>query len=228
MLSAQNLVHAPGNFTMLEDHVQSSKEICTLLVRHLEYVDILPPDQLPLKVPLLFFGEWMQKHPYAITGSFDYMKCVDDANTIVIPYGLDANGAQIIDPVVIQPPVLPPVPSVQVNQLPAPGGGTPVAPAPGNVQDPNVVLIQGVLAVIQAMTQVNLQSDMRNTSMTQHQMQLQAATMWSNAQQLQHLTNHLGNLGTEVGKVIASHPTSHAIQATLSHPNDMPGQSNDP
>jgi len=52
--------------------------------------------------------------------------------------------------------------------------------------------------------------------------------MWSNAQQLQHLTNHLGNLGTEVGRAIASHPTRHAIQATLSHPNAIPGQSNDP
>jgi len=78
------------------------------------------------------------------------------------------------------------------------------------------------------MTQVNLQSDMQNTSMTRQQMQLQAATMRSNAQQLQHLTNPLGNLGTKVGKVIASHPTCHAIQATLSHPNVILGQSNDP
>jgi len=48
--------------------------------------------------------------------------------------------------------------------------------------------------------------------------------------QLQHLTNHLGNLGHEVGRAIASHPTrhSHMIQATLSQPNVAPGQSNDP
>jgi len=38
----------------------------------------------------------------------------------------------------------------------------------------------------------------------------------------------LGQSGTEVGKAIASHPTRHAIQATLSHPNAAPGQSNDP
>jgi len=38
----------------------------------------------------------------------------------------------------------------------------------------------------------------------------------------------LGNLGTEFGKAIASHPTCHAIQATLCHPNAVPGQSNDP
>ena len=54
--------------------------------------------------------------------------------------------------------------------------------------------------------------------------------MQSNVQQLEHLTNHLGNLGHEVGKAITSHPTrhSHTIQATLSHPNAVPGQSNDP
>jgi len=50
--------------------------------------------------------------------------------------------------------------------------------------------------------------------------------MRANKQQLQHLTNHLGTLGTEVGRAIASHPTR--IQATLSHPSAIPGQSNDP
>jgi len=44
------------------------------------------------------------------------------------------------------------------------------------------------------------------------------------------MTNHSGNLGHKVGKAIASHPTnhSHAIQATLSHPDAVPGQSTDP
>jgi len=71
---------------------------------------------------------------------------------------------------------------------------------------------------------------LRNASMTQQQARLQAATMRSNNQQLKHLTNHLGNLGHEVGKAIASHPTrhSHTIQAALSHPNAVPGQSTDP
>ena len=71
-----------------------------------------------------------------------------------------------------------------------------------------------------------MQSDQQNASMTLQQSHLQAATMQANAQQLQHLTNHLGTLGTEVGKAIASHPTR--IQATLSHPSAVPGQSNDP
>jgi len=79
---------------------------------------------------------------------------------------------------------------------------------------------------MQAMAQVNMQLDQRNTSMTPQQSLLQVATMGANSQQLQHLTNHLGNLGTEVGKAIASHPAR--IQATLSHPSAIPGQSNDP
>jgi len=66
--------------------------------------------------------------------------------------------------------------------------------------------------------------------MTQHQSLLQAALMRANQLQLQHLTNHLGNLGHEVGKAITSHPThhNHTTQATLSQPNVAPGQSNDP
>jgi len=83
-----------------------------------------------------------------------------------------------------------------------------------------------MLAATQAMTQVNMQSDQQNASMTLQQSQLQAATMQANAQQLQHLTNHVGNLGTEVGRAIASHPTR--IQAMLSHPSAIPRQSNDP
>jgi len=123
------------------------------------------------------------------------MKQVDDANMVVIPHGLDTDGAQIVDLVVTQPPALPPILAVQVNQPPTQGGAPPIVPVAGAVQDPNAALIQGMLAAIHAMTQVNLQSDVRNTSVTQQQMQLQAATMQSNAQQLQHLSNHLGNLG---------------------------------
>jgi len=80
------------------------------------------------------------------------------------------------------------------------------------------------------MTQVHMQSDQCNACMSQQQARLQAATLQSNAQQLEHLTNHLGNLGYKVGRAIANHPTqhSHMIQATLSHPNAVPGQSNDP
>jgi len=68
--------------------------------------DTLPPDQLPLEVPLLFFGERMQVHQCGITGPFECVKCVDDANTVMIPHGFDTNGAQIVDPVVMQPPAI--------------------------------------------------------------------------------------------------------------------------
>jgi len=168
----------------------------------------------------------MQTHPYVVMGSFHYVKKVNDANVVVIPYGHDANGVPIVDPAVIQTPVILPVSTA----LPAPGGISSNAPTSGTAQDPNAALVQGVLAVIQAMTQVHIQPDLRNASMTQQQARLQAATMRSNNQQLKHLTNHLGNLGHKVGKAIASHPTrhSHTIQATLSHPNTVPGQSTDP
>jgi len=52
-------------------------------------------------VPLLFYGERMHTHPHAVVGSFDYVKKVDDANVIVIPYGVDERGAQIVDPPVM-------------------------------------------------------------------------------------------------------------------------------
>jgi len=214
------------NVTMLEDYVASSQEMCHMLIRHLTYANTLPLDQLPLEVPLLFYAERMQTHPYVVTGSFNYVKKVADANAVVIPYGHDANGVPIVDPAVIQPPDVLPVSTTS----PVPGNAPSNAPVSGPVQDPNAALVQGVLAAIQAMTQVHIQSDLRNASMTQQQARLQAATMRSNVQQLEHLTNYLGNLGHEVGKAIASHPThhNHTIQATLSHPNAVPGQSNDP
>jgi len=211
---------------MLGDYVASSQEMCRMLVQHLTCADTLPPDQLLLEVPLLFYAERMQTHPYVVTGSFDYVKKVNNANAVVIPYGHDANGVPIVDPAVIQPPVILPVSATS----PVPGNTPSNVPASGNAQDPNAALVQGALAAMQAMMQVHIQSDLRNASMTQQQAQLQAATMQSNIQQLEHLTNHLGNLGHEVGKAIASHPTrhNHTIQATLSHPNAVPGQSNDP
>ena len=70
---------------------------------------------------------------------------------------------------------------------------------------------------MQVMTQVHVQSDKRNATMTQQQAKLQAATLQSQAQQLEHLTHHLGSLGYEVGRAIASHPTqhSHTLRATV-------------
>ena len=229
VLAAPNTRIASDNMTLLEDHVQSSEEMCCILVGHLLHAETLSPDQLPLEVPLTFFSKRMQTRPHAITGSFTHVKKVNDAGAIVILCGRSADGMQLTDPVVTQPPALPTIPvAPPMVQPPAPGGAPPVAVP--IVPDPNAVLLQGVLTAIQAMTQMNVESNLRNASMTQQQSSLQAAAMRANQLQLQHLTNHLGNLGQEVGKAIASHPThhNHAIQATLSPLNVTPGQSNDP
>ena len=182
VLTAPNARVTLDNVTLLEDHVQSSKEMCCILVGHLLYAETLLPDQLPLEVPIMLHGKRMQTHPYTITGSFAYVKKVNDANAIVIPYGRDANGVPITDPVVIQPPALPPIPVAPPPvQPPVPGGAPPAAaPVVGNVPDLNAALIQGVLAATQAMTQMNIESDSRNASMTQQQSSLQAATIRAN------------------------------------------------
>jgi len=100
MLSLPNATLMPGNLTVLEDHTQSSDEICRLLVQHLKYADTLAPEQLPLEVPLLPFSERMHTHQHAVTGSFECVKKVNGANVIEIPHGHDGNGVQIADPIV--------------------------------------------------------------------------------------------------------------------------------
>lgn len=148
----------------------------------------------------------------------------------MIPCGVDDTGTPIADPVAMQPPAVLIIPPVSVNPLvpPAPGAAPPGPPAPGAVPgtDPNAIPLQGVLAAIQMMKQVNAQSNQRNAHMTQQQVQQQAATLQSNAQQLAHLTSHMGNLGAEVRKAITSNPTQTTTQATLSHPTATAGQSN--
>jgi len=158
-------------------------------------------------------------HPHVVPGSFDHVKKVDESNVAVIPHGVDANGAQIVDPPVTQAPAFPTLGG-------APSAGASGAPSAGAAPD----LVQGMLAAMQVMTQVHLQSDQRDASVSQQQARLQAAAMQSNSQQLENLTNHLGNLGCEVGRAIATHPTnhSHTLQATLSHPNTVAGQSTGP
>jgi len=44
---------------MLEEDVESSQDMCTRLISYLNHADILPPDQLPLEAPLVFYGERM-------------------------------------------------------------------------------------------------------------------------------------------------------------------------
>jgi len=224
VLTAPNMPITLDNLTGLEDDVRLSQLLRNAIVGHRMHAETLPPHPLPWEVPVVLHAGRMRTHPYAITGSFGHVKKMYGTNTIVIPHGRDINGVPITDPVVVQPPVPPPIPAV-------PTGGAP--PAAGlvarNGPDPNAALIQGVLTAIQAMTQMNLEQNESNASMTQQQSALQAALMRANQLQLWHLTNHLDNLGHEVGRAIASHPTrhNHAIQATLSQPNVAPGQSND-
>ena len=111
VLTAPNAPIISNNLTMLEDDVRSSEELCNMLVGHLLYAETLPPNRLPWEVPIVLCAGRMKTHPYTITGSFGHVKKVDDTNTIEIPYGRDNRGALITDPVVIQPPVLPPIPA---------------------------------------------------------------------------------------------------------------------
>jgi len=114
---------------MLEDHERSSEEMCCILIDHLLYAETLSLDRLPLEVPIILYSKWMQTHPNAITGSFVYVKKVNDANAIEILCGCSANGVQITDPAVMQPLVLPPIPVVPPLVQP-PVGGAPPAVAP--------------------------------------------------------------------------------------------------
>ena len=222
VLTAPNTKMEAKGAALLADNLESTQAMCRMLVRHLAFANTLPPDRLPLRVPLVFCGKSMRAHPHHVPGSFDFVKKVTDAGVVVIPCGNDDNGNLIVDPPVTQTPTILPVPAV------VPGGTSGAGTRAGT--DPNAALMQGALQVMQLMTQVHVQSDQRNASMTQQQAKLQAAALQSQAQQLENLTNHLGNLGCEVGRAVASHPTqhSHTIQAALSHPNAVAGQSTDP
>ena len=81
--------------------------MCRMLMRHLAFAHALPLERLPHRVPLMFYGGQMHAHPFHVPGSFDYVKKVDDAGVVVIPYGNDDEGNQIVDPPVIQAPAIP-------------------------------------------------------------------------------------------------------------------------
>jgi len=219
--SVPNVKMKAGNSTLLSDNQESTQAMCRIIGRHLAFARTLPPERLPYRVPLLFYGGQMHAHPYHVPGSFNYVKKVDDAGVVVIPYGNGDDGNQLVDPPVIQTPAIP-APTTTPGSTP--GTGT------GSGSDPSAALLQGVLGAMNCMTQLHVQSDRHNASMSQQQAKLQAATLQSQAQLLENLTRNLGNLGYEVGRAIASHPTqhSHTLRATLSHPNAVVGQSNDP
>jgi len=146
------------NSTMLRDNMESTQQMCRILGRHLAFANTLPPNRLPLRVSLLFYGERMHTHPHGIVGSFDYVKKVNEANAIVIPYGVDDRGIQIVEPPAIVMPAPLPAPTLSVKGT---GAG------PDSVS--NGELLQGALAAMRTMTQVHVQSDQRNACMSQQQ-----------------------------------------------------------
>jgi len=95
----------------LEDNVASTQKMCRTLGRHLAFANTLPPDQLPLKAPLLFCGERMHAHPHHAPGTFDCVKKVHDVNAVVTPCGTDDDRNQLVDPPVMQSPAILPAPA---------------------------------------------------------------------------------------------------------------------
>jgi len=200
--------------------------MCRMLMRHLAVAQMLPPEQLPVRVPLVFFGRQMITHPCAMPGSFDHVKKVDNAGMTLIPCGIDGYGNQTVDPPALQAPPDAPLPSIAPAAAPgsAPGTGTGSGPA----LDSNAALLQGAVLAMHHVTQVHAESDMRNASVSQQQAKLQASTFQSQSQMLESLTRNLGNLGHDVGRATASQPSqhNHTLRAALSPPTATVGQSN--
>jgi len=214
------------NLALLHDNMQTTQDVCARLAECMNFALDLPDDELPLEVPLVFYGQRMRQHPHGMRGSFNHLQKVGDNGTVVIQHGRQSDGTQIVDPTPV--PVFPPIaPPAQPGQ-PAPPAqpGQPVAPGVAPKFNPTAML-NSVVAAAQAMAQMNVHADARSAAMARQQMDLQAATLKTNAQQLGQLTHAMGNLGHDVGKAIASQPPP-TIQATLSHPNAVPGQSIDP
>jgi len=217
-----------ANLALLRDDTQTTQDVCVRLLGYVNFPRNLPDDELPLEVPLMFYSQCIRQHPYGMRGSFEYLQKVADNGAVAIPYGRDSDGMQIVEPTAVPVPVFPPiVPPAQPGPPTPPAPGI-APPGPGVAPQPNpIAMLNSVVATAQAMAQMKVQADARSAAMACEQMDLQAATLKANAQQLRQLTFAMGNLGHDVGKAIASHPPP-TIQATLSHPNAVPGQSVDP
>jgi len=66
VLAAPNAPIASDNLAMLEDDVQSSEELCNMLVGHLLCAETLPPHRLPWEVPVVLYAGQMHAHPHAV------------------------------------------------------------------------------------------------------------------------------------------------------------------
>jgi len=224
--------HHTANLAPLYDDVQATRDTEVRLWQFIERARMLPNNELPLEVPLVFFSGRLCVHPHGVAGSFDYVREENRPDgTTRLPYGQD-RGMQILEPVPIPFPPLPPPPQPNPPTQPIPpaaGNAGAAAPQP----DPHAAInnaMDAVRAMTQAMVEMNIAADARSAAMARQQMDLQAATLRSNAQQIGQLTatmGNLGNLGHDVGRAIASHPPP-TIQATLSHSSVTPGQSMNP
>jgi len=150
------------NSTMLRDNAESTQQMCRILGRHLAFANALSRDRLPLRVPLQFYSGRMHTHPHGIIGSFDFVQKVNETNAVVIPYGMDDRGIQIVEP----PAIVMPAP------LPAPTSNV-AGTGAGMASVSNGEVLQAVLAAMRTMTQVHIQSDQRNACMSQQQARLQ-------------------------------------------------------
>jgi len=79
----------------------------------------------------------MHTHPHGIIGSFDFVRKVNATNAVVIPYGVDDRGVQIVEPPAIVMPAPLPAPTSNVAST---GTGT------GTVSNEDV--LQAVLAAM--------------------------------------------------------------------------------
>ena len=106
VLTAPNTKMEASSGTLLGDNLELTQAMCRMLGRHLAFANTLPPDRLPLRVPLVFCGEPMHAHPCATPGSFDHVKKVNGAGMVVIPHWNDDNWNPIVDPPVTQTPAV--------------------------------------------------------------------------------------------------------------------------
>ena len=135
VLNSMNLLmlRAPGqmdhirNYAELYDTIETTRDVEVRLLHFVRHARTLPDYELPLEVPLLFFSGRLKVHPYCIQGSFDWVCEENPDGTTRLPHGMD-HGVQILEPVAIAiPPLPPPQPPV-----PAPGNAGNAAGNAGN------------------------------------------------------------------------------------------------
>jgi len=134
-----------ANLALLRNDTQTTQDVCVRLAGYMNFALDLPDDKLPLDVPLVFCGQRIRQHPYGMRGLFAYLRKVAGDGAVVIPYGRESDGTQIVKPAQVPVPAFPPI--VPPAQL-----GPPTPPAPGVAPqlDPIAMLNSVVAAVLSA------------------------------------------------------------------------------